>query len=74
MLLILKLRSLLDLLPILDPISLLFAGDLVNLLIVKLLLFGLLNNLLLVSFVGTGLCGGIVELIDGLHLNDLKNG
>ena len=74
MLLILKLRSLLHLLSILNPISLLFAGDLVNLLIVKLLLFRLLNNLLLVSFICAGLCGRVVELIDGLHLNDLKNG
>ena len=74
MLLILKLRPLLHLLSILNPIPLLFAGDLVNLLIMKLLLFGLLNDLLLVGFIGAGLCCGVVELIDGLHLNDLNNG
>ena len=72
MLLILKLRPLLHLLSILNPIPLLFAGDLVDLLIVKLLLFGLLDDLLLVGLVGAGLCGGVVELVDGLHLNDLK--
>jgi len=63
-----KLRLFLLVLPLLNPVPLLLAGDLINLLIVKLLLLGLLHLLLLIGLESADLRSGVVELVYGLHL------